>query len=101
MIITMRIIYFTSAIKEEDFKEYNSHTNLISKNDEKFLFEKHFFDSLAINLFFQKYKITNAVQLLDFGTGGGFPSVPISIIYPDIEVSALDSIQKKIKFIDT
>ena len=49
------------------FLEYNSHTNLMSKNDEKFLFEKHVFDSLALNLFFKKYKIERAT-ILDFGT---------------------------------
>ena len=79
------------------FKEYNSHTNLISKNDEKFLFEKHIFDSLALNLFFKKHKIKN---LLDIGTGGGFPSVIIAIFFPEIKVFAMDSIKKKLNFIE-
>lgn len=83
----------------ELFLEKNSITNLISKNDEKLLFEKHIFDSLAINLFFKNQNLTGK-NLLDIGTGGGFPSVPISIIYDDLEVSAIDSIRKKIKVID-
>lgn len=81
----------------ELFLEKNSRVNLISKNDEKYLFEKHVFDSLAINKFL-KPKAGQA--LLDFGTGGGFPSVPLAILYNELQVSALDSIRKKIKVIE-
>ncbi|MBO6087167.1 16S rRNA (guanine(527)-N(7))-methyltransferase RsmG [bacterium] len=112
----------------DDFKEFekaflrqNSYLNLISKNDEKFLWEKHIFDSIAIEKFFQKYcaapdcggklkmeseKLYNFqlstinFQLLDIGTGGGFPAVPIALSYPEIEVYALDSIRKKINAIE-
>lgn len=83
----------------ESFLEKNAITNLISKNDEKFLFEKHIFDSLAINLFFKNHNLAGK-KLLDIGTGGGFPSVPISIIYDNLEVFAIDSIRKKIKVIE-
>jgi len=79
------------------FLEYNSHTNLISKNDAKFLFEKHIFDSLSLNLFFVRYKKPKTI--LDIGTGGGFPAIPLAIAFPEIEIFAVDSIQKKIKFI--
>lgn len=79
------------------FLEKNSCINLISKNDEKLLFEKHIFDSLAINLFLKPQKGQN---ILDIGTGGGFPSVPIALLYNDLEVFALDSIRKKIKVIE-
>lgn len=82
------------------FLEKNSHTNLISKNDEKFLFEKHIFDSLAINKFLSKQKTTGQKNLLDIGTGGGFPSVPIAIFYDNINVFAIDSIKKKINIIE-
>ena len=81
------------------FKEYNSKVNLISNNDERVLFEKHIFDSLAFNLFYQKYMSNKSLKLLDIGTGGGFPSVPISLFYKNINVAALDSINKKINFI--
>lgn len=79
------------------FLEKNSHLNLISKNDEKFLFEKHIFDSLAINLFI---KPKAGQTLLDIGTGGGFPSVPAAILYDNINIFAVDSIRKKIKAIE-
>ena len=67
---------------------------MISKNDEKYLWEKHIYDSLAIKLFFEKYKLPK--NLLDIGTGGGFPSVPVALTYPQIRVTGIDSIAKKI-----
>jgi len=82
------------------FLEKNSHTNLISKNDEKLLFEKHIFDSLSINKFFKTKKDKGLIRLLDIGTGGGFPSVPLAILYDNINVFANDSIKKKIKIIE-
>lgn len=89
--------FFTDYINA--FLIQNSKLNLISKNDEKFLWEKHIFDSLSIEKFFEKYK-PSAEKLLDIGTGGGFPSVPTALAYPDIEVFALDSIRKKINAIE-
>jgi len=119
---------------EKTFLEKNSKVNLISKNDEKFLFEKHVFDSLAIHKFLGKWMRTqenaeslnpltlalshggrgersensstvqpfnsSPVRLLDIGTGGGFPSVPIAIFYDNINVFAIDSIRKKISVIE-
>ena len=79
----------------EVFLEENSKINLMSKNDEKFLYEKHIYDSLAIKLLFNKLKILPK-SILDIGTGGGFPSLPIAIEYPEICVTGIDSIQKKI-----
>ena len=73
--------YFKDYI--EAFLEQNSKLNLISRNDEKF-FEKYQFDGK---------------NLLDFGTGGGFPAVPIALAYPKIHVTAMDSIRKKINAI--
>ena len=81
------------------FIEENHKVNLISKNDEKFLWEKHIYDSLSLGLFFEKY--TMPKTLLDIGTGGGFPAVPLAIKYPQIKITAADSIGKKIKAIET
>lgn len=80
------------------FLEENSKVNLISKNDEKFLWEKHVFDSMGIDKFFEKYGTCKT--LLDIGTGGGFPALPIAITYPKIKVTAVDSINKKIRAIN-
>ena len=79
----------------EIFLEENSKVNLISKNDEKLLWEKHVFDSLSIEKFFDKYG--ECKTLLDIGTGGGFPAVPVALAYSGIKVTAVDSIAKKIR----
>ncbi|MDD3237305.1 MAG: 16S rRNA (guanine(527)-N(7))-methyltransferase RsmG [Candidatus Gastranaerophilales bacterium] len=81
------------------FQNYNAHTNLMSKGDVDVLFEKHIYDSLAINLFLSKYSNKKKQRMLDIGTGGGFPSLPVAMAYCDIQVVALDSIAKKIEFI--
>ena len=75
------------------FLEQNAKLNLISKNDEKFLWEKHIYDSLAIKL---TNRLTEGKTLLDIGCGGGFPSLPIAIEYPEVNVVGIDSIRKKI-----
>lgn len=102
----LHLPYSDEAIKRikkfsDLFVEYNSHTNLMSKNDVSVLFEKHIYDSLAINLFFEKYNLNNDLSLLDIGTGGGFPSIPVSIFFDNVNVMAIDSIGKKIEFIKT
>ena len=84
----------------ELFLEKNTHTNLISKNDAKLLFEKHIFDSLAIHKFFKAKEIKEGAGLLDIGTGGGFPSIPLAILYNELNVYPLDSITKKINIIE-
>lgn len=97
-----------SSIKRENFEKYmslflaeNACVNLISKNEEKFLWEKHVYDSLAISLFFEKYiKDLTGLKMLDIGTGGGFPALPVAINYPELNVTALDSINKKLKAIE-
>ena len=81
---------YSEVFLEENFKH-----NLISKNDEKFLYEKHVYDSLSISRFFDKYKI-NSAKILDIGCGGGFPCVPVALQYKDFQITGIDSIQKKI-----
>lgn len=80
----------------ENFISYNSHTNLMSKGDIEVIFEKHVFDSLAINLW---HDFKNIKTILDVGTGGGFPSVLLAICFPDKKIIANDSRIKKINFI--
>ena len=80
--------------------EYNSHTNLMSKNELPNLFEKHICDSLSIVFWkpFEKFK--NGGKLMDIGTGGGFPSVILALAFPSLTVIANDSRQKKTKFLE-
>ena len=84
---------------KEIFLEENAKHNLISKNDEKFLYEKHFYDSLGIKLFFEKYSIKPST-ILDIGCGGGFPCLPIAMEYPEFNVVGIDSIRKKITSVE-
>lgn len=85
---------------KQAFLEENSKHNLISKNDEKFLFEKHIYDSLCIRLFFEKYDIKNS-KILDIGCGGGFPCVPLAIEYPEMNLTGIDSIKKKVNSVQS
>lgn len=83
------------------FLEENAKINLISKNEEKFLWEKHVFDSLSLELFFEKFNISPAGKtLLDIGTGGGFPALPLALRYPELDVTGLDSIRKKLAAVE-
>ncbi len=88
---------FNDFIKVFDI--FNSHTNLVSKNDRECFFEKHIYDSLAMNLFLKKNDINN-FKMLDIGTGGGFPSIPLGVFYDKAEILAIDPISKKIGFVD-
>lgn len=81
----------------ELFIEYNSHTNLMSKNDIDVIFEKHILDSISVVLF-DKFK--DASVIVDAGCGGGFPSVVLSVFFPDKKIYAVDSVSKKINFIN-
>ena len=81
----------------EIFKEYNSHTNLMSKNDLNVIFEKHIVDSLSVS---ELKEFQDSKKILDIGTGGGFPSIPLAIFFEDKKITAVDSIQKKIRFIE-
>ena len=82
------------------FLEENSKHNLISKNDERYLYEKHIYDSLSIKLFFEKYDIKRA-RILDIGCGGGFPCVPLAIEFSEMKIVGIDSIRKKINSVQS
>lgn len=87
---------------EKSFLKQNAVVNLISKNDEKYLFEKHIFDSLSISDIIKRKisETSKTLTMLDIGTGGGFPALPAAVAFPEIQVFALDSIAKKIRAID-
>lgn len=82
----------------ELFEQYNVHTNLMSKNDLPKVLTKHIPDSLAIKIFFDKYG--GFENITDIGSGGGFPSVPIAIMYENAKITAIESISKKIRFLN-
>lgn len=77
---------------------YNSHTNLVANTEEEEVYIKHFLDSLAFSLVEEDKD--RKFSLLDFGCGGGFPGVPILIVYKQATLVAVDSVGKKIRFVD-
>jgi 16S rRNA (guanine527-N7)-methyltransferase len=75
------------------YKEWNEKINVVSRKDIDSLFEKHVLHSLAIAKFVSFRPDTH---VLDIGTGGGFPGVPLSILFPETNFTLCDSIAKKI-----
>lgn len=76
--------------------EYNKHTNLTAIKTEEEIYLKHFYDSLTICKSCDLNKVNN---LIDIGTGAGFPGMVIKIFFPNISVTLLDSNNKKTKFL--
>jgi AraC-like DNA-binding protein len=74
--------------------EVNEHMNLTAIKDEKSIILKHYVDSLTIS----KYIAPNS-KVIDVGCGAGFPSLPLAIFRPDIEITAIDSTAKRINYI--
>ena len=76
--------------------EYNSHTNLTAIVQPEQILIKHFFDSLVITKFLD---IKSGDTFIDVGTGAGFPGVPIKIAFKDINLTLMDSSNKKVAFL--
>ena len=78
----------------ELLKEKNKNLNLTSISDDKDIWIKHIFDSLMVLNFLQ---INPEMKIVDLGTGGGFPGIPLAILFPEAEFLLVDSVEKKIK----
>ncbi len=77
--------------------EWNSFMNLTGITDFDEVLQKHFEDSLAL---VKGISLENVNNMIDIGTGAGFPGLPLKIVFPDIEVVLLDSLSKRVKFLN-
>lgn len=78
--------------------DWNQRINLISPNDEERIAERHVLESLAV---LSATQFAEGVFVLDLGSGGGFPGIPLKIIRPDLAMTLLESRQKKTLFLNT
>lgn len=85
-------------IKYRDLlKEWNQKINITSIEDDEDIYVKHFLDSILLLVY---DNIDNKKKLIDVGTGGGFPGYPLKIVNDNYEVTLLDSLRKRIDFLE-
>lgn len=81
---------------KEYLKEYNSHTNLTTITEDEDIYLKHFYDSLTI---IKAIDLNSINSLIDVGTGAGFPGMVLKIVFPHLNVTLIDSNNKKTTFL--
>ena len=86
---------FSSLYLHYEF--WNSKINVISRKDLQYFYERHVLHSLAPA---KLLRFQNQTHLLDLGTGGGFPGIPLAILFPNAYFTLVDSVQKKIKVVN-
>ncbi len=79
------------------YSDWNSRINVISRKDMEHLYTRHILHSLAIA---KVCNFNSGALVVDIGCGGGFPSVPLAIMFPEVEFIAVDSIAKKIRVVE-
>ena len=79
------------------YREWNERINVISRKDMEHLYTRHILHSLAIA---KACQFEAGARIVDIGCGGGFPSVPLAILFPEVEFTAVDSIGKKIRVVE-
>lgn len=82
---------------EELYTEWNAKINVISRKDMESLYEKHILHSLGIAKIME---FAPGTKVLDIGTGGGFPGIPLAILFPEVQFTLIDSIGKKITVVN-
>lgn len=93
-----------SELQKEQYRKYydlvvewNQKINLTAITEEDEFYTKHFFDSISL-AFYKDY--LNIESICDVGSGAGFPSIPLKILYPNLKVTIVDSLNKRIKFLN-
>src|SRR5690554_2071778 len=79
------------------YSEWNQQINVISRKDMEHFYERHVLHSLGIANFIN---FTPHTKIIDVGTGGGFPGIPLAILFPEVSFTLIDSIGKKIKVVN-
>ena len=82
---------------EELYKDWNQKINVVSRKDIDELYLRHVIHSLGIA---KVQEFNDGAEIMDVGTGGGFPGVPLAILFPNVRFTLVDSIGKKIKVVD-
>ena len=83
---------------QDIYKFWNSKVNVISRKDIDNIYINHILHSLSIAKVIQ---FKNSTRILDIGTGGGFPGIPLAIFFPNVNFTLIDSIRKKINVVDS
>ncbi|MCZ0717614.1 16S rRNA (guanine(527)-N(7))-methyltransferase RsmG [Aerococcus kribbianus] len=78
--------------------EWNEKINLTAITEQEDVYLKHFYDSLTL-AFYEDF--TNDKKLVDVGAGAGFPSIPLKIAFPNLDVTIVDSLNKRVNFLNT
>ena len=84
----------------ENLIKWNEVMNLTAITEESEVYSKHFLDSLSIVGMLDRQSFRNNISLIDIGTGAGFPGLPIAIAFPETRVTLVDSLQKRVKFLE-
>jgi len=79
------------------YLEWNEKINVVSRKDIESLYERHVLHSLSIAA---RYPFASGLEIVDIGTGGGFPGIPLAIFFPDVQFHLVDSIGKTLKVVE-
>src|SRR5574344_2105290 len=93
-----------TPVMEEQFQKYyldlievNKVMNLTAITEETEVYIKHFYDSLSLSL---AYDFSAPTKLCDVGSGAGFPAIPLAIVFPNLNVTIIDALGKRINFLN-